>query len=161
MMIQNASATPAMNTMEPFARQFADSMKPSTPQLTDANASMVILKLAICALKDVDSTKNGMGMNVYASRTLLNLMELASPVEITFTQILSEQLACVVIKNLCSTLINFHAILFLDTLILMTTILTLSAMQDIKEMVTNVLIHVLMEPSQIQLELVCAQPAFI
>lgn len=44
---------------------------------------MAILKLAIHALKDVDSTKNGTDINVYANRILLNLMELASPVEIT------------------------------------------------------------------------------
>lgn len=122
---------------------------------------MVILKLAIYASKDVDLTKNGMGMNVYASRTLLNLMELVSPVEITYLQILKEQLACVVIKNICLTIITLPAILFLDILILMTTILTLSVMQDIKEMVINVPIHVQREPSQIQLELASAPPAFI
>lgn len=64
---------------------------------------MALLKLVIYALKDVDSIKNGMDMNVYASRILLNLMELASLAETTYPQILKEQLACAVIKNLCLT----------------------------------------------------------
>jgi len=64
---------------------------------------MATLKLVNYALKDVDSIKNGMVINVFANRILLNPLELVSPVEITYTQILKEPLACAVIKNLCLT----------------------------------------------------------